>query len=214
MSVASFFHENNIADRAVESSSFKLMINYARMVGGGYKPPNRNDVGGKLLDINYSNVIDNNKSLLEREADIFGICWLSDGATIAQMPLINVLGMCADTPPVCVAIEDCSGHVSKGGKKDAVYIARLMEKIILPYDPDRSRSTLFWFDGAGNVQKAGKILEVLFPRSYSLHGGEHVTSLFFSDIAKLDQIKVSVMLLFSYCCFLFKPSLTLYPFRY
>jgi hypothetical protein len=190
------------------------MINYARMVGGGYKPPSRNDIGGKLLDINFDNVIENNKQMLEREADIFGICWLSDGATISRMPLINVLGMCADTPPVCVAIEDCSGHVSKGGKKDATYIARLMEKIILPYDPDRSRTTLFWFDGAGNVQKAGKILEALFPRSYSLHGGEHVVSLFFSDIAKLDEIKVTTMCIFLCCCFVFQLSLTFDPFRY
>ena len=195
MAIASFFHENNIPDWVVASGLFKVMINQARMVGSGYKPPQCQDIGGKLLDINYSNVIDNNKRLLEREADTFGLNWLSDGATIARMPLINVLGMCADTPPLCVAIEDCSGHVSTGGKNDAVYIACLMEKIILPYDPDRSRSTLFLFDGARNVQKAGKILEVLFPRSYTLHGGEHATSLFFSDIARLAQIKVRLLYL-------------------
>ena len=37
MAVATFFHENNIPDHCVESSSFKLMLNYARMVGKDYR---------------------------------------------------------------------------------------------------------------------------------------------------------------------------------
>ena len=80
--------------------------------------------------------------------------------------------------------------MSQGGKKDAVYIASLLKEVVLPYDPDRSRTTIFWFDGADNVQKAGRILEVLFSHAYLLHGGEHVISLFFGDIVKLSQIKV------------------------
>jgi hypothetical protein len=51
---------------------------------------------------------------------------------------------------------------------------------------------LFWFDGTSNVQKGGQILEAIYPRSYSLHGGEHVISLFFDDLAKLEPIKVSL----------------------
>ena len=41
------------------------------------------------------------------------------------------------------------------------------------------------------MQKGGEILNAVFPRTYSLHGGEHVISLFFSDLAKQDRIKVS-----------------------
>jgi hypothetical protein len=80
--------------------------------------------------------------------------------------------------------------MSKGGKKDAEYIANLMEDIIVPYDLDKTKSIIFWFDGASNVQKAGRILQAKFLRSYSLHGGEHVVSLFFSDIARIKVIKV------------------------
>ena len=209
MAIATFFHENNLPDRAVNSSSFKIMIKYARMVGSSYNTPARQEIGGTLLDVNYKNVVENNKEVLCREADIFGLTWLSDGATIARMPLINILGLCADTPPTCVAIEDCTGHMTQGGKKDAVYIASLLEEVILPYDPDRTRTTIFWFDGAGNVQKAGRILEVMFPRAYSLHGGEHVISLFFSDIAKLPQIKVCLC----FCFFVFDSILTIFSFR-
>jgi hypothetical protein len=154
------------------------MLNYARMIGKDYKPPGRKDLGKSLLDINYRNIVEYNKEMLCRESDVFGLSWLSDGATIGRTPLINVLGLCADTPPTCVAIKDCSGHMSEGGKKDAEYIAEMMEDIIVPYDTDKTKSIIFWFDGASNVQKAGRILQAKFQRSYSLHGGEHVVSLF------------------------------------
>ncbi len=163
------------------------MLNYARLVGRDYKPPGMRDLGHSLLVINHRNIVEHNKEVLCQEADVFGLSWLSDGATISRTPLINVLGLCADTPPTCVAIKDCSGHMSVGGKKDVEYIANLLEDVIVPYDPDKTRSTIFWFDGAGNVQKAGKILQAKFTRSYSLHGGEHVISLFFSDIAKIKR---------------------------
>jgi len=64
MVVCNIFHENNIPDRCVESSSFKLMLNYARMVGKDYKPPGRRDLGQSLLDINYRNIVEHNKEIL------------------------------------------------------------------------------------------------------------------------------------------------------
>ena len=67
------------------------MIKYACMVGSSYKPPARQEIGGTLLDINHKNIVENNKEVLCHEADIFGLTWLSDGATIACMPLIIFL---------------------------------------------------------------------------------------------------------------------------
>ena len=52
-------------------------------------------------NINYNNIVENNKEILCRESDVFGLCWLSDGATIARMPLLNILGLCTDSPPTC-----------------------------------------------------------------------------------------------------------------
>jgi hypothetical protein len=202
MAVTMFFHENSISDRAFESPSFKLLLKYARLFGQEYKDLTSKGIEGPLLDINYNNVVGDNKENLCRESDVFGLCWLSDGATIARMPLLNVLGLCADTPPTCVAIEDCSGHMTTGGKKDATFIADLMEDIV-KYDPDKTLTTIFWFNGASNVQKACKILEQKFPRAYSLHGGEHVVSLFFSDISKYPVIKVR-----SSCCMYIDTILT------
>ena len=46
------------------------------------------------------------------------------------------------------------------------------------------------FDGASNVQKAGVILEVHFPRLTVLHGAEHVISLFYQDLFEMPEFDV------------------------
>ena len=51
---------------------------------------------------------------------------------------------------------------------------------------------LVFFDGAANVQKAGKILEKRFPRITSAPAAEHATSLFFDDVfRKVDAFEDS-----------------------
>ena len=51
---------------------------------------------------------------------------------------------------------------------------------------------IFFFDGASNVAKTGKVLEAKFPRAYVLHGGEHVVSLFFDDLSKEKAVQLRV----------------------
>jgi hypothetical protein len=41
---------------------------------------------------------------------------------------------------------------------------------------------LVLFDGASNVQNAGKLVSITYPRMTVVHGAEHVVSLFFKDI--------------------------------
>jgi hypothetical protein len=38
------------------------------------------------------------------------------------------------------------------------------------------------FDGANDVQNAGKLVSITYPRITVVHGAEHVVSLFFKDI--------------------------------
>ena len=63
---------------------------------------------------------------------------------------------------------------------------------------------LFFFDGASNVQKAGQVLMAMFPRTFCFHGGEHVVSLFFTDIARIEPVKVCYILssIFNYIIFI------------
>ena len=147
-------------------------------------------LGGPLLKLNYDSTKAINTQTLLRGAATWGTSWMGDGATVHRMPLVNVLGMSGNSPPVVVAVNDCTEHLAGGGKKDATYIAAIFEEKVKEYDPSKENTDLFFFDGASNVQKGGHILCEKYPRAYCLHAGEHVVSLFFSDIAKLGPIKV------------------------
>ena len=125
---------------------------------------------------------------LNKEADVFGLAFLGDGARVKQMPLLNVLASGKNLPATVLEIVGCSGHLSNGGKKDSIFVAKVFLPHLLKLDPCKTRTDLVFFDGATNVQKGGRILEAKYPRVTVLHGVEHVTTLFFSDLAKIKQV--------------------------
>ena len=118
-----------------------------------------------------------------------------DGATIKACPLINILAAGVNNPFALLNVVDCTNHASAGKKKDAKYIACLIhpfiEKMELECDGPNSLTgaiDLVFFDGATNVQNAGKILAALHPCISVEHGMEHVVLLFFSDVfTKCDE---------------------------
>lgn len=103
---------------------------------------------------------------------------------------MNVLAAGVNNTTALLDIIDCSNHVAKGLKKDARYVASELEPLMLELDPEKTLFDLAAFDGASNVQKAGKILEVIFPRVTTIHGAEHVMSLFFDDIFKRGGLRI------------------------
>ena len=113
-----------------------------------------------------------------------------DGATIKTVPLVNVLASCVNNPFALLEIANCAAHLAKGGKKDAKYIAKIIMPLIqlMESEEDMHKKTysglvdLVFFDGASNVQNAGKILRAFNPRITVGHGAEHVVSLFFADV--------------------------------
>ncbi len=70
-----------------------------------------------MLDLNFEIRYQANKAALLKEAQTFGLAFLGDGATVRRMALLNILAMCADTPPITVSIQDCTMHIQDGGKK-------------------------------------------------------------------------------------------------
>ena len=163
-----------------------------RLIGDDFVLPNRKKIGGELLDLNYkSNKA--NKDLLLKEANIFCLSFIGNGATIKRMPLMNVLAMTATVPPVTVAIQDCTTHMEEGEKKDAVYVVSLFEDKVKELDSKNHLTDVFFFDGASNVQKAGDLLMAKYPCTFCFHGGEHMVSLFFLSIAKIKPIKVCIL---------------------
>jgi len=202
MAIADMIHSDGLSFSFAGSKRFRTVLTLAKTVGQDFNVPSRNQISNDLLDLNFQSCWEANRDALLANASVFGLSFLGDGATIGRLPFINILGMCGGTPPVVIGIHDCTGHMVVGGKKDASYIADLfrnqMEELFS--DPKHARmfgtlkenTDTFFFDGASNVQKAGEVLSVHYPRAVCLHGAEHVISLYFADISKLPPIKVSI----------------------
>lgn len=82
-------------------------------------------------------------------------------------------------------------HLVEGGKKNATFIAGLFDPWVVKLDPLSTRVDCVFFDGASNVQKAGRILEAKYPRIHVHNCAAHSVSLFFSDLCnKLWQVRL------------------------
>lgn len=123
MAIADFVHANGLSFSIVEKPRFEKMLSLARFVGGNYKLPSRKAVSGELLDLNYRKYLERNKEELMKEADVFGLSFMGDGATVKRMPLVNILCSGKNAPASVLEIVDCTGHLAGGGKKDARFIA-------------------------------------------------------------------------------------------
>ena len=196
MAIADFIHSDGLSFSISQSQRFKKVLKIAATIGNDYNPPSRNEVAGRLLTLNYKTCMEMNKTELVTDAEIYGLQYIGDGATIRRMPFVNVLGMCGYSKPVILNIHDCTEHMASGGKKDATYVANLFQHEVEEFGAVKEFTNCFIFDGASNVQKAGEILTAIFPGSYSIHGGEHVTSLYFSDIGKFTAVQVGSLSVF------------------
>jgi hypothetical protein len=149
-------------------------------------------MSGKLLDTLYDSNWKSQMKTLMSKARIFGLTIFGDGATIKTIPFINILAAGVNNSFALLDVVDCSNQASAGKKKDAKYIACLIhpfiEKLELECDGLSNNLTgavnFVFFDGATNVQNAGRILAAMHPCISVGHGAEHVVSLFFSDVFK------------------------------
>jgi hypothetical protein len=192
MAIADFFHCESISDMVVESPRFKRMVSVLSKVGSDFEIPKQRQIGGPLLDLNFQTKYFDNKTNLLKSAAVFGLGFLGDGATVKRMPLMNIMTLCVDTPPMTISIHDCMKHMQEGGKKDETYVAGLFKDKVREYDTNDTFTDMFFFNGVSNVQKAREILAAKFPHSFCFHEGEHVVLLFFSSILKIKPIKVSL----------------------
>jgi hypothetical protein len=141
MVIADFFHCDNIPDNVAKSPRLKQIIMLAKAVGNDYKILTRQRIGGELLDLNFESQQDINRKMILKEANIFGLICMSDGATVKRMPLLNVLVGVINVPPTTVSVIDATDHMRAGGKKDARFVCGYMEETIVKYDSMRPRET-------------------------------------------------------------------------
>jgi len=213
--IADMIHSLGLSFSFASEFKFRNVLRLAKTVPSKYSPPSRNQVAGVLLDQNYMSYCNELEEKLMIEAEVFGLTFYGDGATVRKMPLFNILAAGVHCPAAVLEIVDCSQQMSSGGKKDSQYISSLFLTHMNKLDKEKSLTDLIYFDGASNVQKAGRILSNHFPRVSSLHAAEHVVSLFFSDICKFPEIQALIKVgchisLFHFCPHL--PNLTFQVF--
>lgn len=189
MAIADLIHSLGLPFTLASEVKFRQVLHLARCSGANYQPPSRNSIAGELLDLNYDQYLKKNLNRLLKDIDVFGLSFYGDGATVKKMPLINILASGVFCPVAVLEIVECTDQVSIGGKKDAKYIAKLFRPHIDSIEKLKPNTTdVLFFDGASNVQLAGNLIEVKFPRAITLHGAEHVVSLFFADIFKFPEL--------------------------
>lgn len=191
MAIADLIHSCGLPFSLASHHKFRRVLLLAKCATKKYTPPGRNKVAGELLDLNYDLYIKKTFESLIKEADVYGISFFGDAATVKKTPLINILASSVHMPVGCLKIVDCSAHLETNGRKDASYIAQLFFPHIVEIENQVPRCTdLVIFDGASNVQKAGALLEAQFPHISVIHGAEHVISLLYQDVFKLTPFMV------------------------
>ena len=103
---------------------------------------------GPFLDKCFENHTKNQREKLLNGADIYGLHFQGDGATINYTPLLNILdGEFHLSVPV-QNIVDFTGHITGGHKKDAIFVADSFFDPINDLDPEIKLVDLHMFGGA------------------------------------------------------------------
>ena len=67
------------------------------------------------------------------------------------------------------------------------FLSRLKELILTSQFTD-----VVMFDGASNVQLAGELLKIRYPKITVMRGVEHTVSLFFNDVSKIPVFNQTI----------------------
>jgi len=176
IAIADFMHSHMLPFSLTECPKFLKLINTAKSMGTGYLPPDRRKMSGPLLDVLYdTNKEEMIKNLL-LESKIFGVTIFGDGATITNVPLMNILAASPNNPFALLEIVDCADQMAKGGKKDAKYLSGIVRPLIkwLKATVKSNIIDLIMCDGTSNIQLSAKIVARYHPRITVCHGAEHV----------------------------------------
>ena len=192
VAIADLIASKGLPFSLVEDMKFRNLIESARKAPANYKPPSRKRIAGELLDQLHFEYKETATKKLKQSVMHFGLSVMGDGATIRKKTLINFLVSGVNIPIYVAKIYDCSQDLEVGQNKCSEFIERQIRPIVNEFDPNKCYFDLAMFDGAKNVQTAGKLMEQLNPRLTTIHGCEHVVSLFFQDL--LNKTKLTILL--------------------
>ena len=109
-----------------------------------------------MLDNCFENHIKNQRDKLLNGADIYGIHFQGDGATIKDTPLTNIFSGGVYLPVSAQKIMDCTGHITGGHKRYAKFVAYIYFDPMNDLDPEKKLVDLHMFDGFSVCRKTKK----------------------------------------------------------
>eukprot|EP00804_Cyclotella_cryptica_P026178 CCRYP_009764-RA/>CCRYP_009764-RA protein AED:0.53 eAED:0.22 QI:0/0/0/1/0/0/2/0/472 len=153
-----------------ECPYFQRVLDIARFAPMEYKAPKRMTLAEDMLDLSYKVEVENGFAELLVDADVFSVVVLE-----MQRKYIS------------------AHSLLDGQKKDGTFISSLFLPLLDKLDVLKDRTDIVFFDGGSNFQLASCIMQAVYPRITVVHGLEHVLSLVFEDIAKIEVVRVSLL---------------------
>ena len=132
-----------------------------------YKLPERDTVWGLLLDNYFENNIKNQREKLLNRADIYGLHFQSDGATIKDMPILNILSggfTYLYQSKILWAVQVTSQAVTRIMQ----FFAEVFFDPMNEHDPEEKLMELHIFDWVSVCIKAQKYLRLSIPYCHVL----------------------------------------------
>ena len=91
-------------------------------------------------------------------------------------------------PVAVLELVDCQGHLADGGINNGTFISNIFLDNFKRIGPHKSITDVIMFDGASNVQLAGELLKIHYPKITVMRVVEHTFSLFFNDVSKISFV--------------------------
>ena len=187
--IAEFFYANAIPFSVADADSgglYRRMVAAIKATPPGYRPPNKNKIGGELLDTCYDGLW---QTIKERDPEgklvyKFGSTYVTDGwDSCDNLSLINSAFITNNDGGLFWRSVDTSGH-----EKCAEYTAGLMIEDIYNYGP--TKVVMICTDTCAVMQKAWDIVMHEFPWISALPCQPHVISLLLKDIGKTAEVSL------------------------
>ena len=117
---------------------------------------------GSFLNKCFENHIKKQREKLLNKADIYGIHFQVDGATIKYTSILNILDGWVNLPVPVQKIVDCKVYTKGGHKKDVNCFLESFFDSMNDLDPEKKLLDLHIFDGESVCRKAKNIEGCLY----------------------------------------------------
>ena len=104
------------------------------------------------------------------------------------MSVVEYSGFWENITVSVLGIVVCQGNLADGNKKYVTLICNQFLNHMKEIDPAKKISDIVMFDGDPDVQLAGRLLKVHYPRLTVMRGFEHTVSFFFNDFSKIPIV--------------------------